>query len=80
MAQIVNEKLDGGEIILGKTIENCEGDLQVDCCGRGGLNSLIVDKTKLVIFFWIIELFSWNSFDSDIKINSIENILSKVFE
>ena len=49
---MVNEKFDGSEIEAGKTIESCQGDLMVDSSCRG-LNSLVVDKTKLVIFDWM---------------------------
>ena len=49
IAQITNEKFNGEEIAIGKVIESCQGDLQVNSSWRG-LNSLVVDKTKLVIF------------------------------
>ena len=49
IAQIANDVFDGSEIEMGKSIDSCQGDLMVDSSCRG-LNSLVVDKTKLVIF------------------------------
>ena len=50
VAQIANEKFDDNEIEIGRRITRCEGgDLDINCSLRG-LNSLIVDKTKLMIF------------------------------
>jgi len=49
VGQIANESLDGGEILIGKRISRTQGELDINCSQRG-LNSLIVDKNKLIIF------------------------------
>ena len=49
VAQVVNEAFDEREIVLGKRISRTQGELDVSSSQRG-LNSLIVDKNKLIIF------------------------------
>jgi hypothetical protein len=49
VAQVTNEVFDGTEIVLGKRISRAQGELDVSSSQRG-LNSLIVDKNKLIIF------------------------------
>lgn len=46
----MNENFNGEEIEIGRMMSNCDqGVLDVDCSLRG-LNCLMVDKTKMVIF------------------------------
>lgn len=51
VAQVANEEFDGSEIQFGRTILEPDqtNDLSINSSLRG-LNSLIVGKTKLVIF------------------------------
>ena len=49
VAQVANEEWNDGEIEIGRRITRVEGELDIDCSMRG-LNSLIVDKSKLIIF------------------------------
>lgn len=52
IGQIANEKFDGGEISIGRMISNCDQtELNINSSKRG-LNSLVIGKTKLVIFDW----------------------------
>ena len=48
VAEVANESLDGKEIIIGKRITRVEGELDINCSLRG-LNSLVIDKNKLII-------------------------------
>jgi hypothetical protein len=41
--------MDGGEIEWGKRISKAEGELDINSSFRG-LNSLVVDKNKLIVF------------------------------
>jgi len=49
LAQIANENFNDGEIEIGKRISRLDGELDINCSMRG-LNSLVVDKNKLIIF------------------------------
>jgi hypothetical protein len=49
VAQVGNESFDGGEIVVGKRISRVEGELDINSSMRG-LNSLVIDKNKLIIF------------------------------
>ena len=49
MVAVSNEQWKGEEIEAGRRISRIEGELDVDSSMRG-LNSLIVDKNKLIIF------------------------------
>jgi hypothetical protein len=49
VAQIVNEEFNGGFIETGRVISKVEGELDINSSLRG-LNSLVIDKNKLVIF------------------------------
>lgn len=50
VAQVGNEKFDGSEIQFGRMISNCDqAELNINSSMRG-LNSLVIGKTKLVIF------------------------------
>jgi hypothetical protein len=49
LAQVANESFNDGEIEVGKRISRVDGELDINCSMRG-LNSLVVDKNKLIIF------------------------------
>jgi hypothetical protein len=49
VAQIANESFDDGEIEVSRNFSRMEGELDINCSMRG-LNSLVVDKNKLMIF------------------------------
>lgn len=49
IVQVANEEFDGGEIVIGKRITKVEGELDINSSLKG-LNSLIEDKNKLIVF------------------------------
>ena len=46
---VTNEVWDGSEVQVGKRISRAEGELDINSSMRG-LNSLIIDKNKLIVF------------------------------
>lgn len=49
VAEVANASFNEGEIEVGKRISRVEGELDINCSMRG-LNSLVVDKNKLIVF------------------------------
>ena len=49
VVQVVNEEWNGGEVEVGKRISKINGEADVNCSMRG-LNSLVENKNKLIIF------------------------------
>lgn len=49
VAQVSNKDYDGSEIQIGQRISRISGEVDINC-GMRGLNSLIENKTKLIIF------------------------------
>lgn len=47
--EVINEDWNGQEIQSGRQISSIDGDIQI-CAGlKGGLDCVVIDKTKLVI-------------------------------
>ena len=49
VAEVANEEYNGGEIVVGRRISRTEGEFDINSSMRG-LNSLVIDKNKLIIF------------------------------
>ena len=49
VAEVANQHMDGGEVQIGRRISRAEGELDINSSFRG-LNSLVIDKNKLIIF------------------------------
>lgn len=49
IVQVVNQEWAGEELIMGKKIEQLNGEVHVDA-GLRGLNLMVVNKNKLVVF------------------------------
>jgi hypothetical protein len=49
VGQVANSSFNGSEIEVGRRISKAEGELDISSSLRG-LNSLVIDKNKLIIF------------------------------
>lgn len=49
VGQVANKNFNDSEIEVGRRISKIEGELDISCSIRG-LNSLVIDKNKLMIF------------------------------
>lgn len=49
IGEVANEAMDGAEIEIGRRISKIDGEPEVDCSFRG-LNSVVIGRTKLIIF------------------------------